>query len=78
MTEILDWLVRAVGPEITLLIVLVVLLILAWLIPLYCLRRFYRKVRLLEQQLSQVQNHLASMNRYQMISRVQGRLSRGT
>ena len=73
MTDLLDRLVRAVGPESALLILLIVLLILAWLIPLFCLRRVSRKVKLLEQQIVHAQDRLTTMNRFQLTSRVQGR-----
>ncbi len=78
MTDLLERLVQAVGPEGTLLILLTALLLLAWLVPLFCLRRVYRKVKLLEQQIAHVQDRLAEMNRYQLTSRVQGRLARRT
>jgi hypothetical protein len=76
MTDLLDRLVRAVGPEGTLLILLMALLILAWLVPLFCLRRVSRKVKLLEQQIVHAQDRLTAMNRFQLTSRVQGRQAR--
>ena len=76
MTNLLERLVQAVGPESTLLVLLAALLILAWLVPLFCLRRVYRKVNLLEQQLTYVRDRLSEMNRHQLTSRVQGRLTR--
>ena len=76
MADLLDRLVRAVGPEGALLILLMALLILAWLVPLFCLRRVSRKVKLLEQQIVHTQERLATMNRFQLTSRVQGRQAR--
>jgi hypothetical protein len=76
MADLLDRLVRAVGPEGALLILLMALLILAWLVPLFCLRRVSRKVKLLEQQIVHAQERLATMNRFQLTSRVQGRRAR--
>lgn len=76
MTDLLEWLVQAVGPGGTLLILLIVQLIFAWLLPVFCLRRTCRKVKLLEQQITYIQNRLSQMNRYQLASRVQGRLAR--
>ena len=76
MADLLDRLVRAVGPEGALLILLMALLILAWLVPLFCLRRVSRKVKLLEQQIVHTQERLATMKRFQLTSRVQGRQAR--
>ena len=76
MADLLNRLVRAVGPEGALLILLMALLILAWLVPLFCLRRVSRKVKLLEQQIVHTQERLATMNRFQLTSRVQGRQAR--
>ena len=76
MTDLLEWLVQAVGPGGALLILLIVQLIFAWLLPVFCLRRACRKVKLLEQQIAHVQDRLSQMNRYQLTSRVQGRLAR--
>ena len=78
MTDLLERLVQAVGPEGTLLMLLIALLILAWLVPLFCLRRVSRKVKLLEQQIAHIQDRLAEMNRHQLTLRVQGRMGRRT
>lgn len=76
MTNLLEWLVQAVGPGGALLILLIAQLIFAWLLPVLCLRRAYRRVKLIEQRIIRVQDRLSQMNRYQLTSRVQGRLAR--
>ena len=76
MTNLLEWLVQAVGPGGTLLTLFAAQLILAWFPPIFCLRRVCRKVKLLEQQITQIQDRLSQMNRYQLTTRVQGRIAR--